>query len=103
MEANTFSIVAHTLTDSHGDDPSQVGPLLEQILPPLTRVTADGYDEAATCTVIANHGEAVTVAIPPRSTVVSGEATEPPGQRALIEEKAWQAAVEYDKWALVGR
>lgn len=76
-------------------------------LSPLTRATADGYDEAATCTVIANHGEAVTVAIPPRSTMVSGEKTGPPGQRdrhqALIEENAWQAAVEYGKWALVGR
>ena len=38
-------IVAQTLTDQDVDDPSQVGPLLEQIEDPSGQVTADGaYD-----------------------------------------------------------
>jgi hypothetical protein len=41
-------IVAQTLTDQD-DDPSQVGPLLDQIDIPIARVTADGaYDGAST-------------------------------------------------------
>lgn len=109
VDADNFSIVAHTLTDQYGDDPSQVGPLLDQIDTPVTQVTADGaYDGGPTYAVIADHSEAIRVAIPPRSTAVPGEITGPPGQRdrhlALIQEKgrlAWQAAMGYGKRALV--
>lgn len=109
MDADNFSIVAHTLTDQYGDDPSQVGPLLDLIDTPVTQVTADGaYDGGPTYAVIADHSEAIRVAIPPRSTAVPGEITGPPGQRdrhlALIQEKgrlAWQAAMGYGKRALV--
>ena len=39
--------VAQTLTDQDADDPSKVGPLLDQIDEPIVQVTADGaYDGA---------------------------------------------------------
>lgn len=109
VDADNFSIRAHSLTDQHSDDTSQVSPLLDQIDTPITQVTADGaYDGRPTYDAIAEHGEAIRVAIPPRSTAVSEETTGPPGQRerhlALIQEKgrlAWQAAVGYGKRALV--
>jgi hypothetical protein len=68
-------IVAQTLTDQDADDPSQVGPLLDQVDNPMVQVTADGaYDGAPTDQTIAAHGDAIGVVIPPRSTAVpSGE------------------------------
>lgn len=109
VDAVNFCVVAHTLTDPHGDDPSQVGALLHQIDTPITQVTADGaYDGAPTYDVIAEHGADIRVAIPPRSTAIAGETPGSPGQRdrhlALIQEKgrlAWQKAVGYGKRALV--
>jgi hypothetical protein len=109
VDADNFSIVAHTLTDSHTDDPSQVGPLLSQTEGTVTQVTADGaYDGHPTYNTIAGHGEGITVAIPPRVTAVPEETTGPPCQRdrhlAIIQEKgrlAWQKAVGYGKRALV--
>lgn len=109
VDADNFSIVAHTLTDSHTDDPSQVGPLLSQTEGTVTQVTADGaYDGRPTYNTIAGHGEGITVAIPPRVTAVPEETTGPPCQRdrhrAIIQEKgrlAWQKAVGYGKQALV--
>nr|WP_255344356.1 IS5 family transposase [Enterobacter sp. BIDMC 29] len=109
VDADNFSIVAHTLTDSQTDDPSQVGPLLSQTDGTVTQVTADGaYDGRPTYNIIAGHGEGITVAIPPRVTAVAEETTGPPCQRdrhlVLIQEKerlAWQAVVGYGKRALV--
>ncbi|HID7510734.1 TPA: IS5 family transposase [Enterobacter hormaechei] len=109
VDADNFSIVAHTLTDSHTDDPSQEGPLLSQTEGTVTQVTADGaYDGRPTYNTIAGHGEGITVAIPPRVTAVPEETTGPPCQRdrhlAMIQEKgllAWQKAVGYGKRALV--
>lgn len=109
MDADNFSIVAHTLTDSQTDDPSQVEALLSQADGPLTQVTADGaYDGRPTYTVIAGHGEGITVAIPPRVTAVPEDTTGPSCQRdrhlAMIQEKgrlAWQKAVGDGKRALV--
>jgi len=47
VDAANGVIVAQTLTDQDTDDPSQVGPLLDQIDDPIGRVTADGaYDGA---------------------------------------------------------
>lgn len=101
--------LAHTLTDSHTDDPSQVGPLLSQTDGPITQITADGaYDGRPTYNTIAGHGDGITVAIPPRITAVLEETTGPPCQRdrhlAMIQEKGrlfWQKAVRYGKRALV--
>lgn len=108
VDADNFSIVAHTLTDQNGSDPSQIDPLLVQIDAPISQVTADGaYDGEPTYAAITRHGDNISVVIPPRSTAVAGEATGPPGQRdqhlALIQEKGrlgWQAAVGYGKRAL---
>src|SRR3954469_2150248 len=75
VDADNGTIVAQTLTDQDTDDPSQVGPLLDQIDARITRVTADGaYDGAPTYATIAAHGEDIAVVIPPRSTaILSGE------------------------------
>ncbi|KTA91795.1 transposase [Aeromonas salmonicida subsp. smithia] len=109
VDADNFSIVAHTLTDSQSDDPSQVGPLLSQTDGNIVQVTADrAYDGRPTYHTIAGHGEGVTVAIPPRATAVAEETTGPPCQRdrhlAMIQEKGrlfWQKTVGYGKRALV--
>ncbi len=109
VDADNFSIVAHTLTDSQTDDPSQVGPLLSQTDGAITQVTADGaYDGHPTYNTIAGQGEGIIVAIPPRVTAVPEETTGPPSQRdrhlVMIQEKgrlAWQKAVGYGKRALV--
>src|SRR6202034_1690555 len=49
-------VVAQTLTDQDADDPSQVGPLIDQIGDPIGQVTADGaYDGDPTYQTIAAH------------------------------------------------
>ena len=71
VDADNGTIVAQTLTDQDTDDPSQVGPLLDQIDVRITRVTADGAsDGAPTYATIAAHGEDIAVVIPPRSSAV---------------------------------
>jgi hypothetical protein len=73
VDAVSGMIVARTLTDQHTDDPSQGGPLLDQIDGPIGRVTADGaYDGAPTYQTVVAHGDDIEVAIPPRSTAVPG-------------------------------
>jgi len=108
VDADNFSIVAHTLTGSQTDDPSQVGSLLSQTDGTVTQVTADGaYDGRPTYNIIAGHGGGTTAPPPPRATAVAKESTGPPGQRdrhlALIQEKgrlARQTTVGYGKRAL---
>lgn len=64
-------ILAQSLTDRDVDDPSQVGPLLDQINRGIARVTADGaHDGAPGYATIATHGDDIAVVIPPRSTAV---------------------------------
>jgi len=66
VDAASGMIVAQTLTDQDADDPSQVGPLLDQIDDPIVQVTADGaYDGAPTYQTIAAHGDEIEVVIPP--------------------------------------
>ncbi len=75
-------IVAQTLTDQDTDDPSQVGPLLDQIDDPIGRVTAYGaYDGAPTYQTIAAYGDGIEVVIPPRSTAVPSGDPGVPTQR----------------------
>ena len=75
-------IVAQTLTDQDADDPSQVGPLLDQIDDPIVQVTADSaYDGAPTYQTIAAQGDEIEVVIPPRSTAVASGEPGPPTQR----------------------
>ena len=62
-------IVARTLTDQDADNPSQVGPLPDQVDDPIIQVTADGaYDGAPTYQTIAARDDEIEVVIPPRST-----------------------------------
>jgi Transposase DDE domain len=75
VDAASGMIVAQTLTDQDADDPSQVGPLLDQIDKPIGQVPADGaFDSLPTYQTIAAHSDRIEVLIPPRSTAVpSGE------------------------------
>ncbi len=109
VDAASGMIVAQTLTDQDADDPSQVGPLLDQIDDPIVQVTADGaYDGAPTYQTIAAHGEGIEVVIPPRSTAVLSGEPDLPTQRdrhlATIAEQgrlAWQVATGYGRRSLV--
>ena len=109
VDAASGMIMAQTLTDQAADDPSQVGPLLDQIDKPIGRVTADGaYDGGPTYQTIATHGDGIEVVIPPRSTAVPSGEPGVPTQRdrhlAMIEEQgrmAWQAATRYGQRSLV--
>ena len=102
-------IVAQTLTDQDTDDPSQVGPLLDQIDDPIGQVTADGaYDGDPTYRTIAAHGDGITVVIPPRPTAVPSGEEDSPAQRdrhlAMIAEQgrlSWQTATGYGQRSLV--
>jgi transposase len=110
VDATSGQIVASTLTEASADDPSQVGPLLEQIAAEIMQVTADGaYDGEPTYGVIAQRGADIVVAIPPRSTAVASESADTaPTQRdahlAMIKTQgrlAWQSAMNYGRRALV--
>jgi hypothetical protein len=109
VDAANGMIVAQTLTDQDVDDPSQVGPLLEQIDDPIGRVTADGaYDGDPTYQTVAAHGDGIAVVIPPRSTAVPSGDPGSPTQRdrhlAMIAEQgrlSWQATTGYGQRSLV--
>jgi hypothetical protein len=109
VDAASGTIVGQTLTDQDADDPSQVGPLLDQIDDPIDRITADGaYDGAPTYQTIAAHGDGIEVVIPPRSTAVPSGEPGPPTQRdrhlAMIADQgrlAWQTATDYGQRSLV--
>ncbi|MEA2773177.1 MAG: hypothetical protein QOD93_6139, partial [Acetobacteraceae bacterium] len=109
MDAGSSMIVAQTLTDQDGDDPSQVAPLLDQIDGRITRVTADGaYDGVPTYQTIAGHGEDIDVVIPPRSTAVPSGNAGPLAQRdrhlEMITQQgrlAWQEATGYGQRSLI--
>ena len=109
VDAASGMIVAQILTDQDTDDPSQVGPLLDQIDDPIARVTAEGaYDGVPTYQTIAAHGVGIEVVIPPRSTAVASGEPSPLSQRdrhlAMITEQgrlAWQAATDYGRRSLV--
>jgi hypothetical protein len=109
VDAASGMIVAQTLTDQDADDPSQVGPLIDQIGDPIGQVTADGaYDGDPTYQTIAAHDDDIAVVIPPRSTAVPSGDEDSPTQRdrhlATITEQgrlAWQAATGYGQRSLV--
>jgi len=109
VDAASGVIVAQTLTDQDTDDPSQVGPLLDQIDDPIGRVMADSaYDGAPTYQTIAAYGDGIEVVIPPRSTAVPSGDPGVPKQRdrhlAMIAEQgrlSWQVATDYGQRSLV--
>ena len=91
-------IVAQTLTDQDVDDPSQVGPLLDQLDDPIAQVTADGaYDGAPTYQTIAAHGDDIAVVIPPRARAAWNRSTPTSDRRrtagALSERTSASRAV----------
>jgi hypothetical protein len=98
-----------TPPNQDADDPSQVGPLLDQIDDPIGQVTADGaYDGDPTYQTIAAHGGDIAVVIPPRATAVLSGELDTPIQRdrhlAMIAEQgrlAWQATTGYGQRSLV--
>ncbi len=109
VDATSGMIVAQTSTDQDVDDPSQVGPLLDQIDDPIGQVTADGaYDGDPVYQTIVAYGDDITVVIPPRSAVVPSGQPSSPTQRnrhlAMIAEQgrlAWQVATGYGQRSLV--
>lgn len=109
VDADGGMIVAQVLTDQHMDDPSQVGPLLDQVEEEIRKVTADGaYDGAPTYQTSAQHGDDIEVVIPPRKTAVVGTQSGSPNQRDhhidMINTEgrlAWQEATDYGQRALV--
>ena len=109
VDADTGMIVAQVLTDQHTDDPSQVGPLLDQVDEEIDKVMADGaYDGAPTYQTIAQYGDDIAVVIPPRKTAVPGTQSRSPSQRDrhldMINTEgrlAWQEATGYGQRALV--
>ena len=102
--------MAETLTDNDVGDPSEVGPLLDQIEVEIASVTADGaYDGAPTYSTIYGHGQNIEVIIPPPVTaVLSAEAQHNPSKRdqyiAMIAANGrlgWQKETHYGRRAFV--
>jgi hypothetical protein len=109
VDADSGTIMAHTLTDQDVDDPSRVAPLLDQIGTKIGRMVADGaYDGDPTYQANAAHGADIKVVIPPRSTAVSSNETDPPTQRdchlKMITQQgrlAWQVSTGYGRRSLI--
>ncbi|MET3139420.1 transposase [Undibacterium sp. GrIS 1.2] len=109
VDADIGMIVAQVLTDQHMDDPSQVGPLLDQVDEEINQVMVDGaYDGAPTYQLIAQYGGDIEVVIPPRKTAVPSMESRSPSQRDRHLNKittegrlAWQKATGYGQRALV--
>ncbi|MET3139409.1 transposase [Undibacterium sp. GrIS 1.2] len=109
VDADIGMIVAQVLTDQHMDDPSQVGPLLDQVDEEINQVMVDGaYDGAPTYQLIAQYGGDIEVVIPPRKTAVLSMESRSPSQRNRHLNKittegrlAWQEATGDGQRALV--
>jgi transposase len=107
--AKKQGMTAQVLTDQHTDDPSQVGPLLDQVEEKIGKVTADGaYDGTPTYQTIAQYGDNIEAVIPPRSTALPSTGSNPQSQRdrhlEMINTQgrlAWQTATGYGQRALV--
>ena len=110
VNADTGYIVASILTEQDIDDPSQVGPLLNQIQHEIAQVTADrAYDGAPTYETISQSDPLIEVVIPPRVTAQpSAQFETKPCTRdthlLMIQSLGrldWQEATGYGKRALV--
>ena len=110
VDADTGYIVASILTEQDVDDPSQVGPLLDQIEHEIGQVTADGaYDGEPTYETIAQRDPQIEVVIPPRVTAQpSAQFEVDPTRRDThllmiqsLGRLGWQEACGYGKRALV--
>jgi hypothetical protein len=112
VDANTNKIVAGVLTEQDVDDPSRVGPLLDQIPPEveIDQVTADGaYDGEPTYQTILARQSDIAVVIPPRDGAVLSQAdgaivTQRDAHVLMMESLGrlgWQEATGYGKRSLV--
>jgi hypothetical protein len=110
VDADTGYIVASILTEQDVDDPSQVGPLLDQIEHEIGQVTADGaYDGEPTYETIAQRDPQIEVVIPPRVTAQpSAQFEVDPTRRDThllmiqsLGRLGWQEVCGYGKRALV--
>ncbi|MBV9577386.1 MAG: IS5 family transposase, partial [Chloroflexi bacterium] len=110
VDADTGQIVAAALTSKAVDDAAQLGPLLDQVIAPLSSVTADGaYDQDGVYADVAERHPDAAVIVPPRSTaVLSEKAATAPTQRdrhlQCIAENGrmtWQKASGYTRRAKV--
>jgi hypothetical protein len=110
VDADTGQIVASILPEQDVDDPSQVGPLLDQIEQGIVQVTADGaYDGEPTYETIAQRDPLIDVVIPPRVTAQPSMQFETnPCSRDMhllliqgLGRLDWQEATGYGKRALV--
>ena len=110
VDAASGQIVASILTGQEVDDPSQVGPLLDQIPQEIEQITADGaYDGEPTYETIAQRDPAIAVVIPPRVTAqpsVEFETNASPRDTHLLMIESmgrlgWQELSGYGKRALV--
>jgi hypothetical protein len=106
MDADTGEIVAATLTTNDVDDPSQTGPLLDQVEGPLISFTGDGaYDQDSVYRTVTDGDPDAVVVVPPRATAVPSETAETePTQRdrhlQCIAENGrigWQKMSGYNK------
>ena len=110
VDADTGEIIAAELTGKDIDDGSRVGPLLEQIVGPVTSFTGDGaYDRDDVYREVCQRHPDAAVIVPPRSSAVPSATAEiAPTKRdrhlQLIAERgrmAWQRASGYNWRALV--
>ena len=110
VDADSGQIVASMLTAQDVDDPSQVGPLLEQITQEFEQVTADGaYDGEPTYETIARRDPDIAVVIPARATALPSaefETNASPRDTHLLMiasmgRLGWQEVSGYGKRALV--
>lgn len=112
LDTNTNQIVACVLTPQDMDDPSQVGPLLDQIPAhiEIDQVTADGaYDGEATYKAILDRQGDIAVVIPPRAGALPSQAdgsivTQRDAHVLMMESLGrlgWQEAAGYGKRSLV--
>ena len=112
VDAHSGQIVASVLTGQDVDDPSQVGPLLEQIPQEIEieQVTADGaYDGEPTYEIIAARSKDIAVVIPPRATSVESPELGANASRrevhvhtlAALGRLGWQEVTDYGQRALV--
>jgi hypothetical protein len=112
VDASTNLIVGCVLTEQDVDDPSQVGPLLDQIPPEveIDQVTADGaYDGEPTYQTILARQSNIAVVIPPRDGAVLSQAdgaivTQRDAHVLMMESLGrlgWPEAAGYGKRSLV--
>jgi hypothetical protein len=106
MDAETGEIVAAELTTNNVDDACQIGPLLDQVVGPVTSFTGDGaYDQDSVYRAVIDRDPDAAVIVPPRSTAVTSETAETEPSRRdrhlqCIAEKGrigWQRAPGYNK------